>query len=68
MPYNNNDQQNTGAMPMFSAIQTNESVWKLGQAPSDDATEFIPEEVVASFQGVLCNLDLPPFKQRLRYA
>jgi hypothetical protein len=48
----------------YTAVQAG-AVWRLVYSQiAEDAPG--PEEVVASLQGIVCNADLPPFREHIR--
>ena len=49
---------------LYEVIQT-ENVWRLVHRATEAETPN--EELVASFQGIICKKDLPPFTERLGY-
>jgi hypothetical protein len=43
------------------SVEKEGAIWRLIRKDDD---EDMPEEVVASFQGILCKKDLPPFTEK----
>lgn len=49
----------------YTAIQVG-ATWRLVYCQAAGEDVHAPEEVVASLQGIICNADLPPFRERIR--
>lgn len=54
----------TSVTAPYELVQT-KNVWRLVHRAT--GTETFNEEFVASFQGIICKKDLPPFTDRLGY-
>lgn len=49
---------------LYHAVQAPEGGWCLVQG----GTSQTAEETIATFQGIIFRMDLPPFEQKLRFA
>lgn len=56
------DGQNSSAHP-YRAVQASEGGWRLVQGGTSQSAE----ETIVTFQGIILQMDLPPFEQKIRY-